>query len=100
MKATDYWPLAREYLIRNTTVAVLQFWTANFEFHILSSAIEQAYSAFFYTPSTHLLNQLSEEVLFSHFMTMLTAAFDSKLALEDIGYEVGSESFNIHTPLR
>ena len=40
MNATDYWPLAREYSIWNTTVATLQFWTANLELNILSSTIE------------------------------------------------------------
>ena len=33
-------------------------------------------------------------------MTTLNAAFESKLALEDEGYESGSENFNIPTPLR
>ena len=97
---TDYWPLAREYLIWNTTVAALQFWTVDLEAHVLSSAIEQVYNAFFYTTSTHLLCQKSEEVLFGHFVTMLNAAFESKLPLEDEGYESGSENFNIPTPLR
>ena len=31
---------------------------------------------------------------------MLNAAFESKLTLEDKGYESGSENFNIPTPLR
>ena len=48
----------------------------------------------------HLLCQQSEEVLFIHFMTTLNAAFESKLTLEDKGYENGSENFNIPTPLR
>ena len=48
----------------------------------------------------HLLCQQSEEVLFSHFMTMLNAAFESKLDLEDEVYESGSENFNIPTPLQ
>ena len=48
----------------------------------------------------HLLYQQSEEVLFSHFMTTLNAAFESKLTLKDEGYESGSENFNIPTPLR
>ena len=42
----------------------------------------------------------SEEVLFGHFMTTLNAAFESKLALEDEGYENGRENFSIPTPLR
>ena len=47
---------------------------------------------FFYTTSMH---QQSEEVLFSCFMTTLNAGFENKLALEDVGYESGSENFNI-----
>ena len=48
----------------------------------------------------HILSQQSEEVLFSHFMTMLNAAFETKLTLEDEGYESGSENFNVPTSLR
>ena len=100
MNVTDYWLLAREYSIWNATVVALQFWIADPEAHVLSSTIEQVYNAFFYTTSTHLLHQQSEEVLFSCFMTLLNAAFESKLALEDQGYESGSENFNIPTPPR
>ena len=42
----------------------------------------------------------SDEVLFSHFVTTLNAAFKSKLMLEDEGYKNGSENFNIPTTLR
>ena len=85
LNATDYWPFARECSIWNAAVATLQFWAADFEPHILSSAIEQVYNYFFYTTSMHLLCQQPEEVLFGHFMTMLNAAFESKLTLEDEG---------------
>ena len=98
INVTDYWPMAREYLIWNAAAA-LQFWTAELKAHVLSSAIEQAYNAFFYTRSTHLLCQQSEEVLFGHLVTMLNAVFESKFVLEDEGYESGSETFNIATPL-
>ena len=81
-------------------VAALQFWTADLEAHVLSSTIKQVYNTFFYTTSTHLLHQQSEEVLFSHFMTTLNAALESKLTLEDEGHESESENFNIPTPLR
>ena len=91
MNITDYWSLAREYSIWNATVAALQFWTADLEAHILRSPIEQVYNAFFYTTSTHLLCQQSEEVLFGCFVTTLNTAFESKLTLEDEGYESGSE---------
>ena len=99
MNVTNYWPIAREYSVWNATVAALQFWTADLKAHVLSNAIEQVYNAFFYSTSTHLLCQQSDEVLFGHFVTTLNAAFVSKLALED-GYESGSENFNIPTPLR
>ena len=100
MNATYYWLFVREYSIWNTTVAALQFWTADLEPHVLSSTIEQVYNTFFYTTFMHLLHQQSEEVLFSHFMTTLSTTFESKLTLEDEGYESGSENFNIPTPLR
>ena len=89
---TDYWPFVTEYLKWNAAVAALQFWTADLEAHVLSSTIEQVYNAFVYTISTQLLCQQSEEVLFGHFMTMCNATFESKLTLEDEGYEGGSES--------
>ena len=100
MNVTGYWPMARGYLVWNTAIAALQFWTADLEAHVFSSAIEQVYNAFFYSTATHLLCQQSDEVLFSCFMTTLNAAFESKLTLEDEGYESGSENFNIPTPLR
>ena len=48
----------------------------------------------------HLLCQQSDEIIFSHFVTTLNTMFESKLALEDAGYESSSENFNIPTPLR
>ena len=29
MDPVNYWPMAREYSIRNATIAALQFWTAD-----------------------------------------------------------------------
>ena len=85
--------MAREYSVWNTAVAALQFWTADLEAHMLSSTIEQVYNAFFYTTSTHLLCQQSDEILFSCLVTTQNATFESKLALEDEGYASGSENF-------
>ena len=99
MNATDYWPMAQEYSVWNAAVAALQFWTADLETHVLNSAIEQVYNVFFYSISTHLLCQQPDEILFSCFVTTLNAAFESKLALEDVGYESSNENFNIPTPL-
>ena len=92
--------MAREYCVWNTALAALKFWMADLEAHVHSSTIEQVYSTLFYSTSTHLLHQQSDEVLFGHFMTTLNAAFESKLVLEYKGYERGSENFNIPTPLR
>ena len=97
MNITDYWPMAREYSVWNPAVAALQFWTVDLKAHILSSAIDQVFNAFFYSTSTHMLHQQSDEILFGHFMTTLNAMFESKLALEDKGYKSGSENFNIPT---
>ena len=99
MNVTDYWPMAGEYSIWNAVVAALQFWTADLKAHVLSSTIEQVYTVFFYTTS-YLLCQQSEEVLFGRFVTTLNATFESKLTLEDEGYESRSENFNTPTPLR
>ena len=100
MNTTDYWPMAREYSVWNAPVAALQFWTADLKTHVLSSTIEQVYNAFFYSTSMYLLCQQSDEILFSCSVTTLNATFKSKLALEDEGYESGSENFNKPTPLR
>ena len=100
MDTADYWPMAREYSIWNATVASLQFWTADLEMHTLGNTIEEVYSTFFNTASTHTLCQQSDKILFSHFVTTKNAAFEQKMAFEDEGYESGSEHFNMPTPLR
>ena len=79
MNTADYWPMAREYSVWNTTVAALQFWTADLEVHVLSSTIEQVYNTFFCSTYMYLLCQQSDEILFSHFMTTLNTTFESKL---------------------
>ena len=100
MDPIDYWPMAREYSTWNAAVAALQFWTADLKAHMLSSTNEQVYNVFFYSTSMHLVCQQSDEILFGHIVTTLNATFESKLGLEDKGYESGSENFNITTPLR
>ena len=69
MDPVNYWLMAREYSIWNATIAALQFWTADLKAHILSSAIEQVYNAFFYSTSIYMLCQQSDEELVSHFVT-------------------------------
>ena len=78
----------------------LQFWTADLEPHILSNAIELVYTAFFYSNSAQQLQNLPEEILFSHFVTTLNDTFERELAQEDESYESGSQSLSIPPPLR
>ena len=40
MDPVNYWLMAREYSVWNATIALLQFWTADLEAHVLSSTIE------------------------------------------------------------
>ena len=99
MDATQYWPFAREYLIWNAAVAVLQFCMADLKPHILSNAIEWVYTAFFHRNSAQHLWNLPEEILFGCFVTTLNDTFERELTQED-GYESGSKSLSIPTPLR
>ena len=99
MDATDYWPFAQEYSIWNAAVTALQFWMADFNPLMLSITIERVYTAFFCSDCAQHLRNISEEILFSQFMTMLNDAFEWELTLEDLRYESGSDSPNITTPL-
>ena len=99
MDATHYWPFAREYSIWNATVTGLQFWMADPEPQTPSNAIEWVYTAFFCSNSAQQLRNISEEVLFGHFVTTLNDTFKRELTPEDKGYDSGSETLNIPTPL-
>ena len=100
MDTVDYRPMAREYSRQNATIALWQFWTADLDPVTLDSAMEEVYSAFFYSSSSHTLHQQSDKILFGHFVIALNAAFDWWLALADEGYERGSDTINLPTPLR
>ena len=80
MDASQYWPFACEYSIWNATVTALQFWMADFKQHILSNTIDQVYTVFFYSDLTQQLQNLPEEIIFSHFMTTLNSTFETELA--------------------
>ena len=92
--------MAREYSRWNAVVAALNFWTADLKAHTLGSATEEVYRTFLYMPSVHTLPQISDKILFGHFVTMLNATFEQKLAYGDEGYGSNSENFNVPTPLR
>ena len=100
MNITDYWLMAGEYSIWNTTIASLQVWTAVLDPVDLAMTTEEVYSAFFYSTSTHTLHQQSDKMLFGHFVIALNAAFDQQLALAFAGYESGSYTIDLPTPLR
>ena len=76
MDTTDYWPFAREYSLWNIEVAALQFWTADLTTQTLSNAIEQVYTSFFCSNSVHHIQNISDEILFSHFVTTFNDAFE------------------------
>ena len=98
MDTTQYWPFAGEYSVWNAAVTPLQFWMEDLEPHVFSNAIEWVCTAFFCSNSAQQLRNISEEVLFSCFVTTLNNTFEWELAQGDEGYESGSESLNIPTP--
>ena len=100
MNVAVYWPMVREYSIWNTTIPSLQFWTVDLDSVTLGSAMEEVYSAFFYSTSSHTLFQQPDKILFGHFMITLNAPFNWQLALADEGYESSSDTTNVCTPLR
>ena len=99
MKTAEYWPMAHEYAIWNATIASLQFWAEDLNPITLGIASECIYTTFFWTPTSHTLCHLSEDVLFGHFVIALNTAFTQQLSLADEGYESGSDTSELPTPL-
>ena len=64
----------------------------------LGRATEHVYTTF-YSPSSHTLCQQSDEILFGCFVIELNAASDQQLSLADEGYESGSDTIDLPTPL-
>ena len=100
METAAYWPMTREYSIWNAAIASLQFWAEDLDPVTLDIASEHIYTTFFWTPTSHTLHHLSEDVLFGHFVIALNAAFTQQLSLADEGYESGSDTVDLPTPLR
>ena len=99
METADYWPMAWEYSIWNAAIASLQFWTEDLDPVTLGIATECVYTTFFWTSTSHTLCQQSEETLFGNFVIALNAAFTQQLSLADEGYESGSDTIDLPTPL-
>ena len=72
---------------------------ADLDTPMLSNAIEWVYTTFFCSDSAQCLRYISEEILFGHFVTILSDTFDQELTSEDGGYKSGSESLSIPTAL-
>ena len=100
MDTADYWPMAREYSIWNAAIVSLQFWTEDLDPVTLGRATEHVYTTFFYSSMSHTLHQQSNETLFGHSVIALNAAFNQQLLLADEGYESGSDTIDLPTPLQ
>ena len=80
METADYWPMACEYGIWNAAIASLQFWAEDLDPITLGIASECVYTTFFWTPTSHTLYQLPEDILFGCFVIALNAAFTQQLS--------------------
>ena len=100
MDTADCWLMAQDYSIWNAVIASLQFWTENLDPDTLGRATEHVYTTFFYTSTSHTLCQQSDETLFGCFIIALNTAFKQQLSLTDEGYESGSDTIDLPTPLQ
>ena len=80
METAEYWLMACEYTIWNAAITSLQFWAEDPDPITLGIASECIYTTFFWTPTSHTLHQLSEDVLCGHFVIALNAAFMQQLS--------------------
>ena len=100
METAEYWPMAHKYAIWNIAIASLQFWAEDLDLITLGIPSECIYTTFFWTPTSHTLCQLYEDVLFGHFVIALNAAFTQQLSLADEGYKSGSNTADLPTLCR
>ena len=89
-----------KYAIWNAAITSLQFWAEDLNPVTLGITSECIYTTFFWTPTSHMLCQLSEDVLFGCFVIALNAAFTQQLSLADEGYESGSDTNDLPMPLQ
>ena len=100
METVEYWLMACKYGIWKTAITSLQFWAEDLDPITLGIASEHVYTTFFWTPTSHTLQQLPKDVLFGCFVIALNAAFTQQLSLADEGYESGSNTADLPTPLQ
>ena len=99
METAEYWLMACKYGIWNAAITSLQFWAEDLNPITLGVASEHVYTPLFWTPTSHMLRQLPEDVLFGQIVITLNAAFTQQLSLADEGYESGSNT-DLLTPLQ
>ena len=92
--------MAHEYGIWNAAIASLQFCAKDLNPITLGITSECVYTTFFWTPTSHTLQQLPEDVLFGCFVIALNVAFTQQLSLADEGYKTGSNTADLPTPLQ
>ena len=100
METAEYWLMAFKYAIWNATIVSLQFLAEDLNPITFGIASECIYTTFFWTPTSHTLCQLFEDILFGHFVIAVNVAFTQQLSLVDEGYESGSDTADLPTPLR
>ena len=100
METAEYWLMACKYGIWNAAIASLQFWAEDLDLITLGIASEHVYTTFFWTPTSHTLCQLPEDILFGCFVIALNSGFTKQLTLADEGYESGSNTADLPTPLQ
>ena len=100
METAEYWPMACKYGIWNAAIASLQFWAEDLDPITLDITSECVYTTFYWTPTSHTLCQLPEDILFGCFVIALNAAFTQQLSLADKGYKSGSNTADLPTPLQ
>ena len=98
MEPAEYWLMACKYAIWNVAITSLQFWGEDLNPITLGIASECIYTTFFWTPTSHTLCQLSEDVFIGCFVIALNAAFTQQLSLADEGYESSSDTIDLPTP--
>ena len=100
METAEYWLMACKYCIWNAAITSLQFLAEDLDPITLGIASECVYTTFFWTPTSHTLQQLPEDVLFGCFIIALNAALTQQLSLADEGYKSGSNTADLPTPLQ
>ena len=99
METADYWLMAWEYSIWNAAMLHYSFGQGT----STQSPLAQPQNMFIPHSSTPLLVkhycQQSDETLFGCFIIALNAAYIQPLSLADEGYESGSDTIDLPTPL-